>query len=686
MSDGNQQGRRGAPHWVFGALIALLANAAPLAAVDVQDSATQIDALVSADLARNHLHANREINDDVFMRRIYLDVIGRIPTYDEVQKFRADTSDERRNHLIDALMESPGYVSAQYNYWADLLRLQTYMMGRYSGQPYIDWVKKAIQADMPYDQFVAALIDAKGPVLAEGNGQTGYYLRDAGMPQDNMSNTVQVFLGTHLACAQCHNHPFDKWTRIQYLQMVAYTNSTRTEADPQLVAALKKFADQQGGPSKDEKQAMRTFTDTISGRVADNNRATISLPKDFQYPDGKPGQLVSAHPIFGDITLAKGDDPRQSYAQWLTSPDNPRFTEVIANRLWKRVMGLGVIEPVDNLTDLTQASNPELMTYLTNLMKDCDYDLKKYQDILYHTQAYQHASTLTTVSAAEPYHFPGPVLRRMSAEQVWDSLMGLIVPDLDERHLSDAAALYAYYQGMSQKTPAEIWDLVQQIAEKTKERRDISDQMRQMDDMSPDRDAMHKAPEYLELKKQGQSLDSAIQDLSFDRVRNAQAPETNPIWKGIRRDFVRASELPSPAPNGHFLRDFGSSDRNLIDNSNRIAAVTQALTLLNGFVDQNLLQPKTVLMRQVALEPDAESKVEIIFISLLGRNPTADDLAVFSPWMEQPASEQSAPVDAVTAVAKPGTPPPATPAARTDALVRAVVWTLTNSREFLFVQ
>jgi hypothetical protein len=644
------------------------------AAVDVAAAAARIDRIVEEGYQKSGTKPNRDASDETFLRRIYLDVVGRIPTGVEATRFLASSRATKRHDLIEQLLGSDGYVSAQYGFWADLLRIQMPLMGRFAAEPYIDWVKQAIRADMPYDQFVAALITAKGPALAAGNGATGFYLRDAGMPQDNMSNTIQVFLGTRVACAQCHNHPFDSWTRMQYLQMAAYTNSTKAEADPALVAALKKLANAEGKPSKDESDAMRKWTDSTAMSVTDAGKDSIALPKDYQYPDGKPGKAVKAHALIGSITTKPGQKPRDAYAAWLTSPDNPRFSVVIANRLWKRAMGLGVVEPLDNFTDQTVPADPALLEELAGLMKDVDYDLKAFQDVLYHTKVYQREATSSAIAEPDRYRFPGPVMRRLSAEQVWDSLMTLIVPDLDQRRSSDPAAIYAYYEEMSHKSVQDIWGQIKVVADRLHERQELVDRMNALEKAGQDRDAVRKSADYQLLKERQQSLDRVIRDLSFDHLKGAQVPETDPRWKGFRRDFVRASELPSPAPAGHFLRDFGQSDRLLIDNSNRMAAVTQALTLLNGFVDQEVLQKKTVLMTTTAAAADGRAKLRTLFLSILSREPTAEDVEPFAGWMAATAPDPKLTGKAAAAAE----------AKQVDQLVRGVAWTLINSREFLF--
>ena len=660
------------------------------ASINVPAAAARIDALIDQDLAEHHLAPNGPISDLTFLRRASLDIIGRIPAPDEIILFLKSPPSTRRHDLVESLLGSDGYVSSQFNWWADLLRIQSQLQFRFSGEPYIDWIKQGIRQDMPYDRMVHALITASGPALKEGDGATGYYLRDSGMPQDNMSNTSQVFLGTRLACAQCHNHPFDKWSRLDYWQMSAYTASTRTDSDPALIKALraisgedksqpKRPAGKAGAPLtpeeqqvRDRREAERRYVDAIGARVADGANDTVGLPKDYQYKDAKPGQVVHAHPIFGDISVIAPLTARTAYANWLTSADNPRFTLVIANRMWKRVFGVGLIEPDDNITDATAASNPALMQALVEDMQACGYDLKRFQDILYSTKAYQRALVTEPVRDPATFHVQGPVLRRLDAEQIWDSLLTLVVDDLDSRKLVDPSAAYGFYQEMSAKSPQEIWSRIVALADATSKRRDIGVQMKALYADGAKREAVENSHEFKLLREQAAAADKQLAELSFDRYRYAQLPENDPRWNGVRRDFVRASELQAPAPPGHFLRDFGQSDRNLIDNGNRTAAVTQALTLLNGFVDQNLFQKNAVLMRAVAISDGRAEKLRTLFIAILTREPTAAEKAAFAPWLAGQSPDDLK------------LPPAQADAHATDSMVRAATWALVNTHEFLF--
>ena len=392
----------------------------------------RIDALINQQLEANNSKRNRVATDDVFLRRAYLDIIGRIPTIEETYSFLESSNQDKRAELIDDLMQSYGYVSRQFNFYADLLRLKS-RIRNVNGGPYIDFVKDALQENMPYDRFVAELLTSEGAMMEKGNGATGYFLRDLGMPEDNMSNTVRVFLGTRLECAQCHDHPFDKWTQRQYFEMVAFTGGMKYKTEnsinrQQLVAAARRSNME---ISTEARQALRRILQPLSTGVSGTGTGLAKLPEGYMGSDGEEGEIVKAKTIFDDQPLvqpeipsqtkknsrrnrnknknkkkragknipgAKPIDSRKAFAHWVTDDDNPRFAKVIANRLWKQAMGLGLIEPVDVIEDHTKASNPELMEYLTQLMIDLDFDTKQFLRIIYNTKTYQARATQTAVS------------------------------------------------------------------------------------------------------------------------------------------------------------------------------------------------------------------------------------------------------------------------------------------------
>ena len=385
-----------------------------------QAAAAEIDRLVEANYTKWKIQPNPITSDEVFVRRAYLEITGSIPTLKQTKEFLAARDSQKRARLIDRLLNSSAYASHFYNYWADVLRVSERLSNNVPGRPYAEWIKENLETNKPYDEMVFEMLTAEGKVF--DNPAAGYILRDSGMPLDAMNNTVRVFLGTQIGCAQCHDHPFDRWKQKEFYQMAAFTFGTQTrrpardkQTGKNLVVSLREEL-QKVDPSFDGGGKYNRFLQGNLMEVFDGNNK-LRLPHDYAYKDGKPLTIVEAKTIFDPpARLESGESPRVAFARWLTSPENPRFAKTIANRLWKKVFGLGQIEPVDDLRDDSVAENPALMDHLTREMVRLDFDMKEYLRILLNTKSWQREASTAEVDSSQAYHFPGPVLRRMTAE------------------------------------------------------------------------------------------------------------------------------------------------------------------------------------------------------------------------------------------------------------------------------
>lgn len=666
----------------------------------IQAISDEIDRLVEAKLVSHDQEPNRLADDATFLRRVYLDVVGRIPTYIEAKAFLASKDDDRRSKLIDQLLESPGYVSHQYNFWADILRIQTRMSGGRPGRPYIEFVKDALQENKPYDEFVRELLTSEGHALSPDGGATGYYLRDDGMPEDNMANTVRIFLGTRIECAQCHDHPFDKWTQRDFFEMVAFNGGLQTRSRPDGMgmggSSVRINQIRKSDASREVKQIAQNLLRPLTFGAFGNGTGLARLPDTYQYDDGQPNEILTAKALFGDESLvhpiipvsrettrqprnkrlarqipgAKEINSREVLANWMTSPDNPRFTLMIANRLWKKVMGLGLVEPVDDLTDDSVASNEALLEYLTRQMIELDYDMKQFIRAILNSRAYQREAESVDIVDAANYDFPGPLLRRLSAEQLWDSFLALAVPDLDVR-----VSVENQIRQISSDEVAKIHQMsLEELLEFAEERAELRKnpgkrqklrRERMMEAYVPtsyDREAAKTRAKIAQLRKLMNEARRKKNQRAVVLIQS-QLNELNTALKHIPArvspNMLRASELQSPAPAGHFLREFGQSDRDQIENANSEPAVTQVLALMNGQIEKTIISnPRTVLMSNVVDAPSPGSKIDTIYISMLSREPTRAEKQM---WLDMARSD-----DDITA---------------TD-----LIWTLANSSEFMFIQ
>jgi len=583
----------------------------------IRDRSREIDRLVEENWSKHGVEASPYINDQVFMRRAYLDIVGTIPSGREAIEFINVKNPHKRQILIDYLLDTEGYVSHYYNYWADILRIQS-QMNNIDMHNYVSWVKESLRENKPYDEFVYELITAKGRVWE--NGAAGYYLRDRGMPLDNTANTVAIFLGTQIGCAQCHDHPFEDWTQRQFYEMAAFTHGVNPRGvdsgnprdfQKKRREVTQKMANRKLSP--EEQRLVRRLIQANVWNVQDpvGGKSRLKLPTDYQYENGKPGELIAPKVIYGNqVNTNSRQTSREIYARWMTSPKNPFFAKVIANRLWKKVMGVGLIEPVDAIEG-AEASNPELLEFLTAEMIRLEFDMKEYVRLLMNTDLYQRRAVYQE-TLEEAYHFPGPTLRRMTAEQLWDSLVTLSM-DKPETGKYDELIRPRYEQINLETLSADR--IIQLGLASGKQQAKNRMMMRQK--------AQQKA-------KNGPSL-------------------------------YRASEMRQPSPGNHFLRDFGQSDRNLIEGSNTDPNVTQILTLLNGRHHFQIIRSGSLISDELAqVKNSPKNRARVIYLSVLGRDPAPDEFRLAMNLFKQ--EKQVVAGD------------------------RSLVWILLNTPEFMFIQ
>jgi hypothetical protein len=615
-----------------------------------------INKILGSTYKKHDVKVPTKLDDPLLARRLYLKAAGRIPTHEELSSYLANSSKNKKTQLINQLVESSAFDSQMLNWWADLLRLQTRMRGGNqigAGQLYVHWVREQINKNVPFDEMAFNLITAEG--YPWENGAVGYYLRDAGMPLDNMSNTTQIFLGTQMVCAQCHNHPFDRWTQMEYYQMASYTYGINSSKGGDIQSKIKKHFEKQskGLSSKDKKKKVQSKEGLALRRSvqemlrplrygATHTNRKLTLPHDYQYDDGKPKSLISPSPIFDNPISEKGGESKvHMYGEWMTNSENPRFTKVIANRMWKKVFGRGLVEPVDDWRDDTVASIPELLELLEKLMVRVDFDLREFQRILFQVKAFEHAAPAYIPNIETPYYFEAPILERMSAEQIWDSLVALSIPDSDERKqnakvIDQRLERFKQYQEEIESLNGEkLTKLAKKGAKASKEindeMEDLQKQLREAQE-ADDREAVARLRrEYGKARNHQRTVFAKLimgPDFEVKSLygNSGNTYSKNERWKGFSSQIYRASELQTPAQPGHFLQEFGQSDREIADNANKHASVTQALTLLNGTFYGALFNKESPLMKKLSEAMNPQGKIKVLFLSILNREPTSDEL------------------------------------------------------------
>lgn len=634
---------------------------------DTARAAAAIDRLLLAGMQAKGIKPAPAADDATFLRRAYLDLIGRNPTADEARRFLAERSAGRRNSLIDRLLASEGHVSRAFNHWADALRARNDFT-RSEADSFLFWLKQSLRENKPYDRMVAEMLTAEGRFWRVP--ATGMRLRDRGNALAGVEATSALFLGTQIGCAQCHDHPYDRWTRRDYHAFAGYITGMNSfipedhlfehlkggliikqqsmlnefgrvrnvarerekRGETGVVAAVK-VPELEGLSPAVAEQVLALSGDFDFDNISYGTRALIgtqisgpgkewskyfwtTLPKDYQYQDAKPGERIAPAVLFGEARkVEKPHEFPAVFADWLTAADNPRFTQVVANRMWAWMMGASLCGPLTDVLEAEEAADPRVMRHLEALMIATGYDLRQFLRILANTQAYQRQAVAAVVDDRQPVLHPGPVVRRLSAEEVWDSLVALVDADLDAKVQRVAPEFALQERLYAAKTMDEYWLAV--IAERTRQREE--------------------------------------KDTYFDRLRKVgELKRTGFDPTGM----IRASELQSPAPEGHFLRIFGQSDRELIDHAWVNPTVPQALALMNGPLFAEIVKPGSAFRRALAVADTVDQRVDTVFLAILARLPID--------------AERRLAVEARAAAGE-----------RAD---EDLAWTLINTRQFLFTR
>lgn len=636
---------------------------------DSKKLGAQLDELITAHHHRHQTELHAPINDETFLRRLYLDVVGRIPTLEESRRFLESTAPDKRSRLIDTLLSSPGFDSHFFNWKADQLRLITLGIAGQPGWLYDDWVKQTIRDHMPYDEFVRRLITANGYLWDDG--AVGFYLRDLGMPLDHTSNLTRVFLGTRMECAQCHDHPLQPVTQKDFFQMAAFTASVSNLASS---AGFSENNVKQWPEIKtklDEIDADTALRQSLSRTIACLKRLTVDtdrplqFPVDYHYDKTLRKKPVPPQTLFGDEIEGRTGHPREAFAEWLTSSRNPRFATNIANRLWKFVMGAGLIEPVDSLSSLPNPEHAELVKHLTDAMIALRFDERSFLALLLNTRLYQSEAVRESPQPGAAFALRGPLLRRLSAEQIWDSCLTLIVPDLDERaSLRRNTDSMLDPERLRKLTTLSADELIQRARDEMEYRERHREFQLRLTEQSRERaaaqqrgdEAAARALQSAHSKENASFFSPKLQALQMGGAYYAK--ETDLRWKHLPHQFVRASEIPLPLPLGHFLRQFGQSDRREIDAYNRDPNTTHALALMNGELTNRILADDSALLHSLAQTAlQGPELTQLIYRAILVREPSSAELAQLEEWLA------------------------ASPTPTQD-----LIWALLNSPEFLFNQ
>ncbi len=369
-------------------------------ATDVYKNAPRanfIDDQILAQLERLKLKPSPAADDATWVRRVYLDMIGRLPTPDEACAFVADKTPEKHRALADRLMQRPEFV----DYWAykisDILLVNGSKLRPAAVKAYYDWIRQRIADNTPWDEFATRLVTASGSSMENGASNFFAVHQD---PESMAENVSQAFLSLAINCAKCHNHPLEKWTNDQYY---AFAN---------LFARVR--AKGWGGDPRNG-DGQRTLYTLASGDLTQPRLGKPQLPAPLDAPP---------------IAMDDPGDRREVLAKWLTSRENPFFSRAIANRVWANFMGVGLVESVDDLRATNPASNEKLLAALAAHLGKSKFDLRALMRTIVTSHAYRRSSQTLPETREDRRHYSYFFPRRLIAEVLADAVADVSgVPD-----------------------------------------------------------------------------------------------------------------------------------------------------------------------------------------------------------------------------------------------------------------
>jgi hypothetical protein len=342
-----------------------------------------IDELVDAKLQKLGYLPSELATDEEFLRRVYLDVVGRLPTVEEARAFLSDASPNKRARLIDDLLERPEFAKYWALKWGDILRLTVGQVGGEGVYKYHRWLERVFQENMPYDEFARQLLLASGSTLT--NPPANFY-RTAADETDCVEAVAQVFLGARLQCAKCHNHPFEKWTQDNYYGMAAFFNRVKKKPSPR------------------------------------QGELVIYLARAGEVVQPRTGrQMKPWVPVAGTVEVDRVDR-RVAFLEWLTAPDNPFFARVEVNRIWSHLFGRGLVDPPDDFRESNPPAHGELLDALARDFVQHRFDRKHIIRTILNSRTYQTSFRPNEWNKDDTKYFSHYLPRMLSAEQLLDAI------------------------------------------------------------------------------------------------------------------------------------------------------------------------------------------------------------------------------------------------------------------------
>ena len=656
------------------------------------ETAEQLSSVLNSENADNGFSQSPAplTDDHAFLRRVYVDLIGRIPTLDEIVAFEKLGAPTRRAEIVEKLMESERFADTWTVFYADMLRLRSNADG---GSAAIAWVHKAVRENTPYDKLAYRFISANGK--AGATPEVGFVLGDNADPMALAGATAQVFMGIRVACAQCHDHPFDKWTQKDFYSLAAYFGKTRrmetrftntvytTEANqssvlwppegmsdesdrkplkPQFLFTLVKASD------ADYIQRLDRLRNSLVSKTAGKSKGP-SVDDILSALDDKVDKAARGGPenSFDVASEAKRDarrlkinsgmasesELRSELADLVTDPRNTYFSRAFVNRVWGHLIGRGIVEPVDDFSDSNPPTHPRTLNFLAEEFVASGYDLKALIRTIIASEPYQrsHARGVDEATQAELEEaFAATAARRMPSEVIYDSIV-------TAGHLFEvkhAAGQNLRVMWQQSRVAKEMEEAVAVVEDRSLAASNSEPKM-EMKAKTPDGRPSYNLESAIELdfdsvlkKSQSAGQESVsiekMQVMSreeLEAMRMQQEDQERRNVEFIDRfvkttvddnpKFSSSFRMASPAAPEHFLRVFGQTDRTQLgEHRDNSPSMRQALMMLNGRLTHEASRVgslEPVHQLLIGENADPQAAVQLAYQEILTRLPTAEEQA-----------------------------------------------------------
>jgi hypothetical protein len=652
-------------------------------AADSANAETALDTILNSENASRKVTTAPKIDDLAFLRRASVDMIGRIPTLGEIAEYEAWPAAERRSRLVEKLLKHEGFADRWAVFLADVFRIRS---GADGGAAMQAWVHKSVQDGVPYDEMCRQLIVASG--RAGKVPEVGYVLGDNADPMALAGTTAQVFMGVRIACAQCHDHPFDVWKREQFYGMAAYFGKTgrrESELTRAVFTVENKESNVKWPPEglapEDQRKAMipnfpfelesaqpepKHVTRLVSMRkmLADSkaraSQKDVSVDDLFAAASKKSGVVAKKAESFEvadevkqqarDLRVEKDlytqSELRQELANLVTSPRNRFFSKALVNRAWAHLMGRGIVEPIDDFSDANSPSHEKTLDFMADEFVANGYDLRQLVSMIVLSDTYQrdHVYNLEAQQRKTAEEaFAAMPARRMGAEMMFDSIV-------TAGHLFDVK----HAPGENKKTIKEIIQVAVNldgtisgpVASLTGNGAGMAGGMAGAGMAAGGSYDLESAIEVdftkvlADAKKDEPKVEMMMisnEDLEARQMMEARALRRKYVDKVVEREiddnpkFASAMRMPSPAPPAHFLRVFGQPARDVLgDHRDHSPSMRQALMMLNGKMTHEAsrvgsLEPIQKLL--VGPKADLDGAIKMAYREAFTREPSTEELA-----------------------------------------------------------